>query len=53
VVNFALLDSGIQGGLDLSMADASLDHHMLIATTELNDKAGIDRFTAAMGAILK
>jgi glycine dehydrogenase subunit 1 len=52
-VNAALRDSGIQGGLDLSMADPGLDHHMLIATTELNDRAGIDRFTAAMGAILK
>ena len=52
-VNTALRGEGIQGGLDLSMADESLGHHMLIATTELNDKAGIDRFSATLSATLK
>ncbi|CAN5687486.1 aminomethyl-transferring glycine dehydrogenase subunit GcvPA [soil metagenome] len=52
-VNSALIEERIQGGLDLSMVDDSLDHHMLVATTELNDKNGIDRFAAALRAILK
>jgi glycine cleavage system P protein (glycine dehydrogenase) subunit 1 len=52
-VNARLLAEGIQGGLDLSMFDERLDHHMLLATTELNDKSGIDRFASALGAILK
>jgi glycine dehydrogenase subunit 1 len=52
-VNTALREQHIQGGLDLSMVDEGLDHLMVLATTELNDKAGIDRFVEALGTILK
>ena len=43
-INAALLDAGILGGLDLGRFDASLDHHLLLCTTELNTREGIDRF---------
>jgi glycine dehydrogenase subunit 1 len=52
-VNSALREQRIQGGLDLSMVNERLGNHMLLATTELNDKAGIDRIVAALRAILK
>jgi glycine dehydrogenase subunit 1 len=52
-VNAALRDQGIQGGLDLSMVSDDLGSHMLLATTELNDRAGIDRFIVAIRTILK
>ncbi len=51
--NEALADAGYQGGLDLAYADSSLDHHMLVATTELNDKAGIDGFLSALATIAR
>src|SRR5919112_5799552 len=39
----ALLAQGIIGGLDLGKIDASLGNFMLVCTTELNSRAGIDR----------
>ncbi len=43
-VNAALLEEGIIGGYDLANVDASLANSMLVATTELTSRAGIDRF---------
>ena len=40
--------AGIIGGYDLGKVDRSLDHHMLICATELNDKSGIDRLIATL-----
>jgi glycine dehydrogenase subunit 1 len=44
----ALLAQGILGGLDLATVDSSLTNYMLMCTTELNSKAGIDRLVAAL-----
>ena len=44
-------DHGIIGGYALSEIDPRLDHHLLICTTELNDKAGIDRMTELIGRV--
>ena len=43
-INDALLGAGIIGGYDLAKVDDSLDHAMLVATTELTSRDGIDRF---------
>jgi glycine dehydrogenase subunit 1 len=43
-VNQRLLDAGILGGLDLGRFDGAHDHYLLLCATELNSKAGIDRF---------
>jgi glycine dehydrogenase subunit 1 len=43
-VNQRLLDADILGGLDLGRFDPAHDHHLLLCATELNTKAGIDRF---------
>jgi len=43
-VNERLLEAGILGGLDLGRIDAAMDHHLLLCATELNTRAGIDRF---------
>ena len=40
---------GIIGGYDLGRDYAHLQNHMLIAVTELNTRAGIDRLVAALG----
>jgi glycine dehydrogenase subunit 1 len=42
-INADLLGADIIGGYDLSAIDRSLDHHLLLCATELNDKASIDR----------
>jgi glycine dehydrogenase subunit 1 len=52
-VNERLREDGILGGLDLGTVDETLDHHMLIATTELNDRAGMDRFVSRLGAAIR
>jgi glycine dehydrogenase subunit 1 len=48
--NARLADAGIIGGYDLGALDPVLDHHLLICATELNGKASIDRFAAALSA---
>lgn len=45
-VNARLLDAGIIGGLDLGRFDPSLRDYLMLCTTELNTKAGIDRMVA-------
>ncbi len=52
-VNEELAAQGFQGGLALEYADETLRKSMLLATTELNDRAGIDRFVQAMGQIIR
>jgi glycine dehydrogenase subunit 1 len=47
----ALQAQGIIGGLDLGKVDDSLKHFMLVCTTELNSRAGIDRLVAALQEI--
>jgi glycine dehydrogenase subunit 1 len=47
-VNKKLADAGIIGGLDVATIDPALDHHLLLCATELNDRAGIDAFIAAL-----
>lgn len=46
----SLLEQGILGGLDLSVVDPRLDHHLLLCATETNSRAGIDRLAAALPA---
>jgi glycine dehydrogenase subunit 1 len=47
-VNRRLAEAGIIGGYDLGHVDPALDHHLLLCTTELNDRAGIDALVAAL-----
>ena len=47
-VNGRLWQAGIIGGYDLGRLDPALDHHLLLCTTELNDRASIDRMIAAL-----
>jgi glycine dehydrogenase subunit 1 len=51
--NSALAEAGFQGGLSLSYADEALGNHMLLATTEMNDRDGIDRFVQTVGKIIR
>jgi len=44
---------GIIGGYDLGRDYPHLQHHMLIAVTELHNRAAIDRLVAALGQITK
>jgi glycine dehydrogenase subunit 1 len=48
-INAKLLDAGIIGGLDLGTIDPALANHLLLCTTELNNKAGIDKFVSLVG----
>jgi glycine cleavage system pyridoxal-binding protein P len=41
-VNEQLSAAGIVGGYDLGNLGSRFDHHLLLCTTELNDRAGID-----------
>lgn len=43
-----LQSQGIVGGLDLGLIDVSLGNFILVCTTELNSRAGIDRMVAAL-----
>jgi glycine dehydrogenase subunit 1 len=43
-INAALLQEGIIGGYDLAKVDSGLSNSMLVATTELTSREGIDRF---------
>ncbi|MBA2469967.1 MAG: glycine dehydrogenase, partial [Chloroflexia bacterium] len=45
-LNDRLLEEGIIGGYDLGRDDESLGNHLLLAATELNTKASIDRLVA-------
>jgi glycine dehydrogenase subunit 1 len=47
-VNARLWQAGIIGGYDLARHDPTLDHHLLLCATELNDRASIDRLVAAL-----
>jgi glycine dehydrogenase subunit 1 len=47
-VNARLLENGILGGLDLSKVDPRLERFMLVSTTELHNKAAIDRMVASL-----
>ncbi|GIV94426.1 aminomethyl-transferring glycine dehydrogenase subunit GcvPA [Chloroflexus aurantiacus] len=50
-INAALREQGIIGGYDLSADEPHLGHAMLVAVTEMNTPAEIDRFAAALAAI--
>jgi glycine dehydrogenase subunit 1 len=50
-INAALREQGIIGGYDLSADEPHLGHAMLVAVTEMNTPAEIDRFVAALAAI--
>lgn len=50
-INTALREQGIIGGYDLSADEPHLGHAMLVAVTEMNTPAEIDRFVAALAAI--
>ncbi len=49
-LNAALLKAGIIGGYDLGTVDDSLTNSLLVATTELTSRAGIDRFVEIVRA---
>ncbi len=49
-INTALREQGIIGGYDLSADEPHLGHAMLVAVTEMNTPAEIDRFVAALAA---
>lgn len=48
-VNQYLLEQGILGGYDLGNVERALDHHMLVAVTEMRTKEEIDRFAKLVG----
>ncbi|WP_113930863.1 aminomethyl-transferring glycine dehydrogenase subunit GcvPA [Bacillus sp. P14.5] len=48
-INSALLQKGIIGGYDLGLTDSDLNHHMLVAVTELRTKEEIDTFAKELG----
>ncbi|MGM0844277.1 MAG: aminomethyl-transferring glycine dehydrogenase subunit GcvPA [Bacillota bacterium] len=48
-INSALLQKGIIGGYDLGLVDSDLNHHMLVAVTELRTKEEIDTFAKELG----
>jgi glycine dehydrogenase subunit 1 len=52
VLQKKLLDLGILAGLPLKTYFPKLDHHLLLATTEQNSKADIDRLVSAIGSSL-
>lgn len=47
-VNAKLAAAGIIGGYDLANVSPSLDHHLLLCATEMNARASIDKFIAAV-----
>ncbi|MDP9365688.1 MAG: aminomethyl-transferring glycine dehydrogenase subunit GcvPA [Chloroflexota bacterium] len=49
-VNAKLLARGIVGGYDLGSVSPSLDRHLLLCATELNDRASIDRMAEALAS---
>lgn len=51
-INAALLEAGIIGGYDLAVVDESLANALLVATTELTSRDGIDRFVEIVRATI-
>jgi glycine dehydrogenase subunit 1 len=49
-INKALAEQGFIGGYDLGVIDPSLDHLMLVCTTELQSKATIDAFVGLLAS---
>ena len=49
-INAALREQRIVGGYDLSQAEPHLGHAMLLAVTEMNSRAELDRLVAALRA---
>jgi len=47
-INDKLRAKGIIGGYDLLNVGSAFDHHLLVCTTELNDRAGIDVLVNAL-----
>ncbi|MCC6313377.1 MAG: aminomethyl-transferring glycine dehydrogenase subunit GcvPA [Thermomicrobiales bacterium] len=47
-VNERLLEAGMIGGLDLGRFDPTLDRSLLVCTTELQQRADLDRFVEAL-----
>jgi glycine dehydrogenase subunit 1 len=52
-LNQELLNAGFHSGYDLGNVEPGLDHHLLVATTELNSRAGIDAFADAVAEIVR
>lgn len=50
-LNAALADVGIIGGYDLGQDYPHLANHMLVAATEMNDRADIDNFVTQLKAL--
>jgi len=50
-INRQLLESRIIGGYDLSQWQPSLSNHMLVAVTERNTRADIDRLVSALAEV--
>ena len=50
-LNAVLADVGIIGGYDLGQDYPHLTNHMLVAATEMNDRADIDNFAAQLKAL--
>jgi glycine dehydrogenase subunit 1 len=50
-VNAALLEAGILGGLDLGQFDPAHANALLLCATEMNSRAGIDRFIEVVTAL--
>jgi glycine cleavage system P protein (glycine dehydrogenase) subunit 1 len=46
-----LKQHGIIGGYDLGRDDRRLKNHMLVAVTEVNTRASIDRLVAALSEV--
>ena len=51
-INAALLASGVIGGYDLATLDAALTNALLVATTELTSREGIDGFMNIVRTVL-
>ena len=49
-VNAALLEAGIIGGLDLGQFGPEYENALLLCATEMNSRAGIDRFVEVVGS---
>jgi len=50
-INQRLAENGIIGGYDLGQDYPHLANHMLVAATEMNDRADIDTFAAQLKAL--
>jgi glycine dehydrogenase subunit 1 len=50
-INAALAKEGFIAGYDLGEVDPSLDHHLLVCTTELQSKATIDEYVRLIASV--